>query len=149
MTDLNQELKDAGFKITTARLKILKLLQNPKNSHISAEDIHLNLKKLGYEIGLATIYRILNQFVDAAIVNKHMFTKDRAVFELNSKKHHDHIVCVDCGYIKEFQDDEMQKKQMQIALENNMSLESHSLYLYASCNNKNCPLKKEKNAKRK
>ena len=65
--DQNKELKKAGLKVTLPRLKILQILQEPENQHISAEDVYKILIEQGEEIGLATVYRVLNQFDDAGI----------------------------------------------------------------------------------
>ncbi|TOK63038.1 ferric iron uptake transcriptional regulator, partial [Vibrio parahaemolyticus] len=73
MSDNNQALKDAGLKVTLPRLKILEVLQQPDYQHISAEDLYKKLIDLGEEIGLATVYRALNQFDDAGIVTRHHF----------------------------------------------------------------------------
>lgn len=67
MSDNNQALKDAGLKVTLPRLKILEVLQQPDCQHISAEDLYKKLIDLGEEIGLATVYRVLNQFDDAVL----------------------------------------------------------------------------------
>ena len=65
--DQNKELKKAGLKVTLPRLKILQILQEPENQHISAEDVYKILIEQGEEIGLATVYRVLNQFEDEII----------------------------------------------------------------------------------
>ena len=67
------------------------------------------------KLGLATIYRVLTQFEQSGILIRHHFESDKAVFELNEKDHHDHIVCLQCGFIKEFCDDEIEKRQNMIA----------------------------------
>ena len=59
----------------------------------------------GEEIGLATIYRVLTQFEQAGLLIRHHFESDKAVFELNEKSHHDHIVCLQCGHVEEFRND--------------------------------------------
>ncbi|PKI11200.1 ferric iron uptake transcriptional regulator, partial [Shewanella sp. 11B5] len=82
MTDGNQALKKAGLKITLPRVKILELMQSPDNQHISAEDLYKKLLEIGEEIGLATVYRVLNQFDDAGILNRHHFESGKAVFEM-------------------------------------------------------------------
>ncbi|MDU6452338.1 MAG: ferric iron uptake transcriptional regulator [Enterobacter hormaechei] len=71
MTDNNTALKKAGLKVTLPRLKILEVLQGPDNHHVSAEDLYKRLIDMGEEIGLATVYRVLNQFDDAGIVTRH------------------------------------------------------------------------------
>ena len=54
---------------------------------------------MGEEIGLATVYRVLNQFDDAGIVTRHNFEGGKSVFELTQQHHHDHLICLDCGKV--------------------------------------------------
>lgn len=136
--DQNQELKKAGLKITLPRLKILEILKNPKNQHISAEDVYKILLEQGEDIGLATVYRVLNQFDDAGILNRHHFEGGKSVFEIGSKDHHDHLVCLECGKVIEFEDDLIEQRQKEIAEENGLQLTNHSLYLYGKCFDENC-----------
>jgi Fur family ferric uptake transcriptional regulator len=130
MSDNNKALKDAGLKITLPRLKILEVLQQPAYQHISAEDLYKILIDLGEEIGLATVYRVLNQFDDAGIVTRHHFEGGKSVFELSTQHHHDHLVCLDCGEVIEFSDELIEQQQRKIALSYNIELTNHSLYLY-------------------
>lgn len=138
MTDGNQALKKAGLKVTLPRIKILELMQAPENQHISAEDLYKRLLDLGEEIGLATVYRVLNQFDDAGIVTRHHFESGKAVFELATQHHHDHLVCLSCGKVIEFADDIIEQRQDIIAAKYNIKLTNHSLYLYGVCTNDNC-----------
>jgi len=134
MTDNNAALKKAGLKITLPRLKILELLQQPEFHHVSAEDLYKKLLDLGEEIGLATVYRVLNQFDDAGIVTRHSFESGKSMFELTQQDHHDHLICLDCGQVIEFQDDFIEQKQREIATKHGITLTNHSLYLYGRCN---------------
>lgn len=136
MTDHNDELKRAGLKITLPRVKILGILQNPENQHISAEDVYKILLDQHDEIGLATVYRVLNQFDDAGIVSRHHFEGGKSVFELSHKSHHDHLVCLRCGKVVEFEDDIIEERQLSVAKENKIKLTNHSLYLYGECEDK-------------
>ena len=133
MTDQNEELKRAGLKITLPRVKILSILQDPANQHISAEDVYKILLEQQEEIGLATVYRVLNQFDDAGIVSRHHFEGVKSVFELSHKKHHDHLVCLRCGKVVEFEDETIEKRQLDIAKSHSIKLTNHSLYLYGHC----------------
>lgn len=134
MPDQNEELKRAGLKITLPRVKILSILQEPTNQHISAEDVYKILLDQNEEIGLATVYRVLNQFDDAGIVTRHHFEGGKSVFELSQKSHHDHLVCLKCGKVIEFEDEIIEQRQLDIAKEHNIKLTNHSLYLYGECN---------------
>jgi Fur family transcriptional regulator, ferric uptake regulator len=133
MAEQNEELKRAGLKITLPRIKILTILQNPNNQHISAEDVYKILLEHNEEIGLATVYRVLNQFDDAGIVSRHHFEGGKSVFELSQKKHHDHLVCLKCGKVVEFEDDIIETRQEDIAKKHKITLTNHSLYLYGEC----------------
>jgi Fur family ferric uptake transcriptional regulator len=143
MTDHNQQLKDAGLKITSPRVKILEYLRQPECQHISAEDLYKLLLDNGEEIGLATVYRVLNQFDDAGIVTRHHFEGGKSVFELAQQHHHDHLVCLDCGSVVEFSDEVIEQRQKEIAAQHGMKLTHHSLYLYGQCTKENCPNRKK------
>jgi Fur family transcriptional regulator, ferric uptake regulator len=136
MTDHNLELKKAGLKVTLPRIKILEILQSPDNQHISAEDVYKILLDLGEEIGLATVYRVLNQFDDAGIVTRHHFEGGKSVFELATSTHHDHLVCLKCGKVVEFEDEVIERRQLEVAERNGIKLTNHSLYLYGECEDK-------------
>ena len=138
MADNNQALKKAGLKITLPRVKILEILQQPDCQHTSAEDLYKRLIDQGEEIGLATVYRVLNQFDDAGIVTRHHFEGGKSVFELNEGQHHDHLVCLTCGRVEEFFDAQIEQRQRAIALERGFELHEHALALYAACTKPNC-----------
>jgi Fur family transcriptional regulator, ferric uptake regulator len=126
----NQALKDAGLKVTSPRVKILRLLQLPENQHLSAEDLYKKLLSQGDEVGVATVYRVLNQFDDAGIVTRHHFEGGKSVFELTHQEHHDHLVCLKCGEVIEFNDDLIEEQQKLISKKFGIKLTNHSLYLY-------------------
>ena len=104
-------LKKAGLKITEPRLTILALMQEHKNEHFSAEDVYKILLEQGSDIGLATVYRVLNQFDEARILIRHNFEGNKSVFELAPTEHHDHIICEDCGKVFEFTDNIIEQRQ--------------------------------------
>ncbi|HEX7359622.1 MAG TPA: ferric iron uptake transcriptional regulator [Bryobacteraceae bacterium] len=129
----NQELRDAGLKVTLPRVKILEILENNEQRHMSAEDMYKALLDSGEEIGLATVYRVLTQFEAAGLVTRHHFEGGHSVFEINQGVHHDHIVCVKCGRVDEFVDEEIERRQKHIAITKGYEITDHSLYLYGIC----------------
>ncbi|MCH8502010.1 MAG: ferric iron uptake transcriptional regulator [Aliidiomarina sp.] len=135
MSNADVQLKKAGLKVTSPRIKILEVMKNPAHQHVSAEEVFKILLEQGDEVGLATVYRVLNQFDDAGIVTRHHFEGGRSVFELSAKDHHDHLVCLDCGRVIEFEDDVIEKRQLAVAKDNGLTLTNHSLYLYGECKN--------------
>ena len=105
------ELKNSGLKATLPRIKVLEVFQKTKERHMSAEDVFRALLAEHADIGLATVYRVLMQFEQAGILSRNHFETGKAVFELNEGKHHDHLVCLDCGRVEEFFDAEIEKRQ--------------------------------------
>ena len=135
------ELKNVGLKATLPRLKILNLFETSDQRHLSAEDIYRVLINEHEDIGLATVYRVLTQFEQAGLLIRHHFESGKAVFELNQGGHHDHLVCLQCGRVEEFFDDEIEKRQDKIAKERGFTIREHSLYLYVDCAKPSCPYK--------
>ncbi len=129
----SSDLKKAGLKVTLPRMKILEFLEQANVRHQSAEEIYRSLLDDGEEIGLATVYRVLTQFEAAGLVERHHFESGQAVFELNEKGHHDHIVCVICGKVEEFFDEIIETRQREIAAEKGFQVTDHSLTLYGKC----------------
>lgn len=134
-----QSLKSMGLKATFPRLKILELFENSNVRHMTAEDVYRSLIGEGMDIGLATVYRVLTQFEQAGLLERHFFESGKAVFEINQGKHHDHLVCIDCGRVVEFYDPEIELRQNKIAAEHGFTIHEHALYLYGSCNRPDCP----------
>jgi Fur family ferric uptake transcriptional regulator len=135
------ELKSSGLKATLPRIKVLEIFQRATQRHMGAEDVFKLLLAEGADVGLATVYRVLMQFEQAGILTRTHFETGKAVFELNEGKHHDHLVCIDCGRVEEFFDAEIEKRQRSIAQTRGFELHDHALALYAVCTKKNCQYK--------
>ena len=125
-----QELKKAGLKATLPRLRILEVLESRGDRHMSAEDVYKALIDAGEDVGLATIYRVLTQFEAAGLVNRHYFDSGHAVFEMAKGTHHDHMVSMDSGEVIEFYDEDIERRQREIADAHGYELVDHSLVLY-------------------
>ena len=126
----NAELKKVGLKVTLPRLKVLGLLEQAENHHMSAEDVYKALLESGDDVGLATVYRVLTQFEAAGLVLRHNFEGGHAVFELAQDEHHDHMVDTETGKVIEFCDPIIEKRQHEIAEEHGFELVDHNLTLY-------------------
>ena len=133
------ELKSTGLKATLPRLKILEIFQGGKQRHMTAEDVFRVLLEDRSDIGLATVYRVLTQFEQAGLLNRSNFESGKAVYEINEGKHHDHLVCLDCGKVEEFYDPEIEKRQQAVAQLKGFTIADHALSIYANCIKENCP----------
>mgnify|MGYP000291181677 CR=1 FL=1 len=142
-----QSLKNMGLKATGPRLKILELFEKSSVRHMTAEDVYRMLINENMDIGLATVYRVLTQFEQAGLLERHFFESGKAVFEINHGAHHDHLVCVDCGRVEEFYDPEIERRQNQVAEERGFAIQEHALYLYAQCTKSDCSHRGQKNNK--
>lgn len=129
----SQDLKKAGLKATLPRVRVLQLLENSEQRHMSAEDVYKFLLDSGEDVGLATVYRVLTQFEAAGLVSRHHFEGGLSVFELNEGRHHDHVVCIKCGKIEEFTDDIIEERQRSIAKLKGFDMTDHCLYIYGIC----------------
>ena len=126
----NQELRKAGLKVTLPRVKILQILENNDQRHMSAEDVYRALIESGEDVGIATVYRVLTQFESAGLVIRHNFDSGPAVYEVDSGQHHDHMVCTETGKVIEFHNDEIESLQKKIADQYGYRIVGHSLVLY-------------------
>jgi Fur family ferric uptake transcriptional regulator len=139
MSNNPSELKASGLKATLPRLKILEIFHASAVRHLSAEDVYKILLAENMDVGLATVYRVLTQFEQAGLLSRNHFETGKAVFELNEGSHHDHLVCLDCGRVEEFYDEEIEKRQQKIASDRGFDIAEHALALYSHCNKKDCP----------
>jgi Fur family transcriptional regulator, ferric uptake regulator len=135
MSGENQELRKAGLKVTLPRVKIMQILENAKDRHLSAEDVYKALRDADEDVGLATVYRVLTQFESAGLVMRHHFEGGHSVFEMMSDEHHDHIVCTKCGRVEEFIDELIEERQLLAAKAHGFTVSDHSLYIYGLCEN--------------
>jgi Fur family transcriptional regulator, ferric uptake regulator len=134
-----KDLKSSGLKVTVPRIKILEIFQRSTQRHMSAEDVYRLLLADKMDVGLATVYRVLMQFEQAGLLKRNNFESGKAVFELNEGSHHDHLVCLQCGRVEEFFDEQIEQRQHAVALQKGFVLQEHALSLYANCTRSPCP----------
>ena len=136
-----KKLKKAGLKITNQRMTVLDYLSDSDERHFCAEDIFRDLRLNGADVGQATVYRVLNQLEKAGMLERHHFEGSKAYYELKSKEHHDHLVCLRCGKIVEFFDPLIEQRQKEIAEQYGIQLSHYHLCLFGYCSDPDCKLK--------
>ncbi len=138
-------LKEKSLKITNQRLLVAEKIFSSHN-HFTAEGLLDELKDSKDRISKATIYRILSIMVEAGLLEEHDFGKDYKYYEhIIGHEHHDHIICVQCGRIVEFMDEQIEILQKNAATKNGFSITGHSLNIYAVCQNlETCEFNKRK-----
>ena len=115
MDKYSSQLKGKGLKVTSPRITVLEIFNQSESRHLSAEDVYKKVLEHEGDIGLAMVYRVLTQFADAGILVATNFETGKTTFELNEGGHHDHLVCLSCGSVVEFHDDEVESRQEAIA----------------------------------
>lgn len=127
-------LKHNNLKFTKQRETVLKTLYN-NDEHFSPESLHILLKNTypKLNIGIATVYRTLNLLEDSDMATSLSLGAAGKKFELGNKPHHDHMICKSCGSIIEFEDEEIEQKQEEIAQRHGFKLNGHIMQLYGIC----------------
>lgn len=133
-------LKDNNLKFTKQRELILKFLYN-NDEHYTPEDIYVLLKQKypDIKIGIATVYRTLTLLEESRIVSSISFGSQGKKYELGLKKHHDHLICTQCGDIIEFYDGLIEERQKLIAEKFHFKMTDHTMKIFGIC--KNCQKK--------
>lgn len=121
------------LKNTSQRMIILKAFLRQK-SHLSTEDFYLKLRKKNPGIGYATVHRTLKLFSECGIASELNFGDGQMRFEVSyDNEHHDHLVCTDCGRIIEFENQQIEQLQRDVANTHNFIIKDHRLELYGLC----------------
>jgi Fur family ferric uptake transcriptional regulator len=120
-----------ALKWTRQRETILEVFLDA-HAHLTCEEIHARVARKDPSIGLATVYRTLRLFVEAAIASERKFQDGLTRYEVQ-QPHHDHLICVRCGGIVEFESDAIERLQDDIARQRGFRLLSHRHELYGTC----------------
>lgn len=130
---LDKYTKSKGLNSSASRNHILAIMAE-QTGHFSPTQL---IQKVGSQhpsIGPATVYRNLALFLEAGLLRQTLTaTSGETLYEMESEEHHDHIVCLDCGEIFEFHDENIEKAQDSVAAEMKFVPENHRHVIYARC----------------
>ena len=126
-------LKQHRLKITNQRIELVRKILHV-GGHFTVEDIIFLFNKQEESISRASLYRVISLMLEAEILIEHHFNQNAKYYEnARNYKHHDHLICLNCGYIEEFYNEQIEKLQEKVAHKNSFKLKSHSLNLYGEC----------------
>ena len=128
---LNAHLAHQGLKQTRQRESILEAFMSTAG-HVTSEDVHDHVREIDPTIGAATVYRTLKLFCDAGITQPGHFRDGVTVYE-HSLTHHDHLICLGCGDVVEFECELIEDEQLRIAKKYGFVLKTHRHELYGFC----------------
>ncbi len=142
MKKYGEYLARKSLKSTVQRDLIVNEFLKTKG-HVSVDELHLKLRGAHSFIGLATVYRTLKILTDAGLAHARRFNDGFTRYERAAPddKHHDHIVCLYCGQVEEFEDLEIEKLQRKIVSKHKFKMVDHKLEIYGYC--KRCAARKE------
>ena len=132
---IREQLGNVGLKATPQRLTVLEAMLSHERRHLSAEDVYKKISEGLGRVGMATIYRVLGQLTDVGILARHIFDADsgRSVYEVQRDRHHDHLICLQCGLVDEFVDEAIAELSRSRAQSKGFTLAQHQLALYGYC----------------
>jgi Fur family ferric uptake transcriptional regulator len=135
---LTEYLSKENLKQSKQRNSIIEYFLE-MDDHVSAEELHDYVRERNHNTGLATIYRTLNLLKDAGLVEQKQFADGKAVFEIiKPDSHHDHLICTTCERVIEFENDEIERLQIEVAKAHGLKLTHHRLDLFGSCTKEDC-----------
>jgi Fur family ferric uptake transcriptional regulator len=129
---LREHVQRSGLKSSTRRDLILETLTT-LGPHVTADQLLRAVRQRDDRIGAATVYRTLRILQDCEIVAERRFEGGASLYELVDDKHHDHLICVQCKTIIEFDDQTVERAQEKIAQRFGFELHYHRHELYGLC----------------
>lgn len=133
MVDLETLLKDKGLKLTEQRRWLLQRALS-HHKHFSAEELYESLRQKRAGISRATVYRTLKLLAENEVLDVHDFDRGYRLYESRiERNHHDHLICLRCRRITEFENPRIEKEQEKVAGRYHFKIFSHSHKLYGLC----------------
>lgn len=136
---LEAYMSENGLRSTDQRRLIIDtVFESP--SHLTVDQLLEVVRRVDPKVGYATVYRTMKMLADSGVVEESRFGDGFTRYELSDdNSHHDHIICLDCGAIQEFEEPLIEELQIRVAKRFNFQIESHKHELYARCQDPQCP----------
>lgn len=129
---LRQQITEKGLRLTQQRMLISEVFFEEVKDHANIEELYQKVRKRNSGIGYATVYRTLKLLTDCGLATSMQSMDGTRRFEPTSD-HHDHLTCTACGKIMEFENEEIERLQEEIAEKFGFALTSHTMDLYGVC----------------
>lgn len=130
---LKSYLRESGLRFTPQRRTTLDVFLKSEG-HIEVDDLFLEIQKRDSSIGIATVYRTLNLFVECGLARKNVLGRGQKSFEkLYRQGHHDHLICLQCRKIVEFEHPLIEKYQLEVCQAHGFTLNQHQMEIYGTC----------------
>jgi Fur family ferric uptake transcriptional regulator len=127
-------LRPKRLRMTSQRRRMVRAAL-AQQGHFTAEELHARLRREDEDVSLATVYRGLALLAEAGILEAHDFADGQLRYErMLEREHHDHMVCLDCRAVIEFQECRIEALQEEIVRRHDMEIQDHSLTIFVTCN---------------
>ena len=130
LTHIEAQCAAKGMRMTEQRRVIARVLAGSAD-HPDVEELYRRCAEVDRNISISTVYRTVKLFEDAGIIERHDFREGRARYEQIPEAHHDHLINLRTGEVIEFQSEEIERLQREIARRLGYRLVDHRLELYA------------------
>jgi Fur family ferric uptake transcriptional regulator len=130
LTDIEAQCAARGMRMTEQRRVIARILAS-SDDHPDVEELYRRCSAVDSRISISTVYRTVKLFEDAGIIERHDFRDGRARYEQMPENHHDHLINLRTGEVIEFQSEEIEVLQAEVARRLGYRLVDHRLELYA------------------
>ena len=137
MEDFRAELSARGLKFTRQRQAIAEVIFDTVR-HFTLDDILHLARERQSSVGYATVYRTMKLLVECGFAEEHRFSDGQTRYERKDDAHHDHMICVRCGWILEFEDDAIEERQSELAHNLGFKVISHRHEIYVECISEDC-----------
>jgi Fur family ferric uptake transcriptional regulator len=130
LSDIEAKCAARGMRMTEQRRVIARTLASSAD-HPDVEELYRRCVGIDDRISISTVYRTMKLFEDAGIIERHDFRDGRARYEQARDEHHDHLIDLRTGEVIEFQSEEIERAQAEVARKLGYRLVDHRLELYA------------------
>ncbi|MGI6449287.1 MAG: Fur family transcriptional regulator [Desulfitobacteriia bacterium] len=134
--DLNKILKEKGYKLTNQRQRVYEVVSENEGNHLNSQEIYEHVRQKYPEIGVATVYRTLALLEEMGLIYGVDFEDGFRRYELandHEEHRHHHLICLECGSIREVQEDLLGAIEEAITQNNNFRVINHRVKFYGYC----------------
>lgn len=136
-----EELKQQGFRLTDVRRKLILYILN-REGHWTIQQLAFDAPKFVKGVGVATVYRTVSLLLKLGKLSETRIGTEASRYEVQPEHHHDHLTCLDCDKIFEFENKEIESLQVRVAKNLGFKLKDHRMELFANCIQNNCKNKR-------
>lgn len=129
-----EQQRSKGYRRSEARRAVVEALGRHACC-LSAQEIHDELRAAGRSVGIASVYRVLEQLSRDGFVQRVDLGSGTTRFEPAHAggEHHHHLVCDDCGKVEAFVDDDLERALHKLEGRTGYAVAGHDVVLRGRC----------------